>query len=269
MNKPLTPLANCPIKRTIDKRGRGRIGIRSSALSLDRYDSDKISNRYLDWYDPIFEPWVNKKLTLLELGVYKGGSLLLWRDYFPYGTIVGVDINLPKDFEPTDRIHLFEGSQTDPQFLSRVANGIAPDGFDIIIDDASHIGELTKIAFWHLFENHLKPDGLYAIEDWFTGYFDDWADGKSLDLETYLQPKSTPRLPWLKRVKRLPPKAPLRCHSHGMVGFVKQLIDEQGAGAATRRVLKGKPRRGSRFESMLITPGIVFIRKTGCPPRTG
>jgi spermidine synthase len=54
-----------------------------------------------------------------------------------------------------------------------VARKTAPEGFDIIIDDASHFGDLTKIAFWHLFDNHLKPSGLYVIEDWGTGYWSD------------------------------------------------------------------------------------------------
>lgn len=56
---------------------------------------------------------------------------------------------------------------------------MAPGGFDIIIDDSSHIGEFTKTAFWHLVDSHLKPGGIYAIEDWFTGYWDDWSDGKA------------------------------------------------------------------------------------------
>ena len=63
--------------------------------------------------------------------------------------------------------------------LSVVARKTAPEGFDIIIDDASHFGDLTKIAFWHLFDNHLKPSGLYVIEDWGTGYWRDWTDGKT------------------------------------------------------------------------------------------
>jgi hypothetical protein len=61
-----------------------------------------------------------------------------------------------------------------------VARKTAPEGFDIIIDDASHFGDLTKIAFWHLFDNHLKPSRLYVIEDWGTGYWSDWTDGKNL-----------------------------------------------------------------------------------------
>jgi len=235
--------------------------MRRFQLSLEQYDSDKITSRYLEQYDPVLEPWVEKKIVLLELGVYKGGSLLLWRDYFPLGTIVGIDINLPKNFQPAERIHVFEGSQADPRFLSRVANEIAPDGFDIIIDDASHIGELTKIAFWHLFENHLNPNGLYVIEDWGTGYWDDWPDGKTLDLETYFQPKLGHRSFWLKIARKLRLKTPLRCHSYGMVGFVKQLVDEQGAHDVTRKQWKGKSKRGSKFENMIITPSIVFIRK--------
>lgn len=250
--------------------------MRSSQLSLDIYDTDKIDSGYLEQYDPVLEPLVEKKLVLLELGVHNGGSLLLWRDYFPFGTIVGVDIRIPKNFQPTERIHLYKGSQADPQFLSRISNEIAPDGFDIIIDDASHIGKLSKIAFWHLFDNHLKPNGLYVIEDWGTGYWNDWPDGKTLNLEAYLRPaarhslfrlkitsifwaKITSRF-WLKIASRLL-KKPLRCHSYGMVGFIKQLIDEQGAPDVTRESCRGKPKRESRFDSIIVKPSIVFVRK--------
>jgi len=238
--------------------------MRSSQIPLAQYDSDKIANRYLERYDPILEPLIEKKIVLLELGVHKGGSLLLWRDYFPLGTIVGIDISLPKGFQPTERIHVFEGSQADPQFLSDVANETAPDGFDIIIDDASHIGELTKIAFWHLFDNHLKPGGLYVIEDWGTGYWDDWPDGKSLDLESYIQPrlKQSPFwLLWLRVARKMRLRTAMSCHSYGMVGFIKQLIDEQGAHDVTRKMLNGKPKRGSKFEDMIIMPSLVFIKK--------
>ena len=235
--------------------------MRSAELPLGVYDSDKIANHYLERYDPVLEPWLERKIVLLELGVHKGGSLLLWRDYFPLGTIVGIDINLPKEFKPTDRIHLYEGSQTDAKFISRVANEIAPDGFDIIIDDASHIGEFTKMAFWHLFDNHLKPKGLYVIEDWGTGYWGDWPDGKSFDLESYFQPHLALNRLWLKIASKLRLKTPMRCHSYGMVGFIKQLVDEQGAHDVTRKRLKGESKRGSKFESIVITPSIVFVRK--------
>lgn len=253
--------------------------MRSSELSLDKYDTDKISpNRFLEEeYDPIFEPYVQKKIALLELGVLNGDSLLLWRDYFPFGTIAGIDKKLPDGFDPGERIHIFEGSQADPQFLSQVANNVAPEGFDIIIDDASHIGELTKTAFWHLFDNHLKPNGLYVIEDWPTGYWSDWPDGKRLNLESYAQQKFKRSPFWLfllsVATEKLGLRFPMRSHCYGMVGFIKQLVDEQAALRVTSGspMSKGGPTRESKFKKIIITPGIVFIKKapqqTGMEPR--
>ena len=207
-------------------------------------------------YDPVLQPWVDKGIKLLEIGIRKGGSLHLWRDYFPFGIIAGIDLELPERFEPGERIQIFEGSQSDKRFLSEVANKIAPEGFDIIIDDASHIGELTKTTFWHLFDNHLKPGGLYSIEDWGTGYLDDFPDGK----------KFRPKTPILGRVRSLLPKrigrkmkVPFHCHSYGMVGFVKELVDEQGAADIAMGSKAGW--RKSKFKNILITPGIVIVAK--------
>lgn len=238
--------------------------MRSAELSLDRYDSDKVENRYFEYYDPMLEPWLDREITMLELGVRRGGSLLLWRDYFPRATIVGIDIALPKDFKPTERIQLYEGSQADTQFLTRVARETAPGGYDIIIDDASHVGSLTKVGFWHLFDNHLKPGGLFVIEDWGTGYWDDWPDGQRIDLDSYLRQPEYPIPLWkraLVRFTKRVPKAQMPCHAHGMVGFVKQLVDEQAAADVTRGLLQARRGRASRFESMTITPSIVFVKK--------
>jgi hypothetical protein len=231
--------------------------VRSKQLDLTRYDTDKIENRYLYWYDPVLEPFVDRDVKVLEMGVYKGGSILLWRDYFPKGIIAGVDLKLPAGLEGQDRIYTFQGSQADTSFLSWVANKIAPEGFDIIIDDASHFGALAKIAFWHLFEQHLKPSGLYVIEDWGTGYLDDWPDGKKF------RPRSHWRALCLTVLQKLRPnfKLPWHNHGYGMVGFVKELVDEQGATSLTRELLTQPGKRESKFESMLITPAIVFITK--------
>jgi hypothetical protein len=237
--------------------------MRSKQLRLDNYDTDKITHHYLEWYNPILEPWLDKEIKLLEIGIYKGGSLLLWRDYFPLGIIVGIDLKLPDDFVPGDRIQIFEGSQADGPFLSEVANHTAPEGFDIIIDDASHLGELTKTTFWHLFDNHLKPGGLYVIEDWGTGYWDDWPDGKGLNLSKPIVSRVRSVLPpWLS--SRM--KTPFPCHSYGMVGFIKELIDEQAAANISRRRWTGKASKASKFEHVLITPHIVFVKKADAQP---
>src|SRR5215467_334470 len=214
--------------------------MRSEELNLAAYDTDKIQHHYLEVYDPVLSRLTDKDVKFLEIGIFKGGSLELWRDYFPKGTIVGIDLKLPPDFVPGERIQLFKGSQADTQFLSQGAASTAPEGFDIIIEDASHIGELSKTTFWHLFHHHLKPGGLYAVEDWGTGYFDDFPDGKKFDPK----PSSLDPFP---------------CHSHGMVGFVKELVDEQGAGSVT--LGRNEEFRLSKFQSLLVTPGVVFVTK--------
>jgi len=201
--------------------------MRSSDLTLSQYNTDKIENHYLEIYDQIFEPLIENRIILLEIGVNKGGSLLLWRDYFPYGRIVGIDISLPQNLKPMERVKVFKGSQTDRQFLSDVAMKTAPGGYDIIIDDASHIGKFTKISFWHLFDNHLKPGGIYVIEDWGTGYWDDWPDGKSINFTKTLKSVDTKIFSapvFQKILKIMKIKTPIHCHSYGMVGFIKELV---------------------------------------------
>ena len=52
---------------------------------------------------------------------------------------------------------------------------------------------------------------------------------------------------------------PFPCHSHGMVGFVKELVDEQGAGSITFG--RNEQFRQSKFESLLVTQGVIFVTK--------
>ena len=228
------------------------------------YDSDKV-NSYLQKYEEFLNPIKEDEIKLLELGVYKGGSLQLWADFFPnHKHIVGIDIKLPKDFPPPQykKISVFEGNQTDLQFLSNVAENSTENGlFDVIIDDASHFGELTKASFWHLFENHLNAGGIYIIEDWGTGYWNNYPDGKSLNLRKYHQQSfctSTFYLKYQKILNLIGIKIPMKSHCYGMVGFIKQLIDEQGAIDVT---VGTKEFRESKFEKMIIMSSIVFIIK--------
>src|SRR6476646_10495451 len=97
--------------------------MRSKRLILQSYDTDKIANAALAWYDPIFQHLVDQNVKLLEIGVHKGGSLLLWRDYFPKGIIVGIDLNSPPSkLSSEERIQVFRGRQDDTAFLTAVAN---------------------------------------------------------------------------------------------------------------------------------------------------
>jgi hypothetical protein len=123
---------------------------------------------YLEVYDERFGPLRDQPITLLELGVAKGKSMEMWRDCFPKATIVGLDL-LPEWESTEERVRIYRGRQDDLALLDRIAVECAPQGFDIIVDDAAHIGQLAKASFWHLFMHHLKRGAFYAREDWGTG----------------------------------------------------------------------------------------------------
>jgi hypothetical protein len=107
---------------------------------------------------------------ILELGVLRGASLLLWKDAFPEAHIYGVDIKLRNDylFDKADpRITFLHGSQQDQGFLNKSVKPCGP--FDIIIDDASHRGE-KMIESFQLLWRSLSPGGWYVLEDLYGHY---------------------------------------------------------------------------------------------------
>jgi SAM-dependent methyltransferase len=251
-------------------------------LIAEGYETDK--GNYLKIYYEYFHLLTQSKICLLELGVKKGGSLLMWRDFFKKGTIVGLDIN-PVDLKDSaDRIHIYTGLQQDEKLLNKIRNETAENGFDIIIDDASHIGELTSLSFKYLFDNHLKPGGIYVIEDWRTGYWGKWPDGKrycfkrhdslivlknfidswiSKATDTVNESKNRIFLKKiLMRIRYIVGQKRLKSHDYGMVGFVKQLVDELGMDMITNSARGSQvPFRKSKFLKMDIYPGLVFVIK--------
>lgn len=189
---------------------------------------------------------------------------------------MGLDVKPVELDDPTGRILLYRGRQEDPQLLELIARQTAPEGFDIVIDDCSHIGELARASFWRLFDHHLKPGELYAIEDWGTGYWDSWPDDQRYAVPALPAPSAASLrfrallARGLKRLlKRLPP-APagglggtrFPSHEYGMVGFIKQLVDECGMGDVTSPGWGLSPYRASKFKQMHISHGLVIIVKT-------
>jgi SAM-dependent methyltransferase len=243
-------------------------------LSSAGYDTDKFPP-YLRVYEELFAPLLERDIRLLEIGVKKGGSLLLWRDYFPRGRIVGLDVEPVEVPDPTGRIVVFQGLQQDTRLLADIGGKMAPAGFDVIIDDGSHIGEYTRTSFWFLFPRHLKPGGLYVIEDWGTGYWNSWADGLRFGGRTD-PPGSAPREASVhetrlgayvrKALGKLSPAMLARDrgtggHTAGMVGFIKELVDECAMADITHPTLGTPPFRASQLERLQVTPGQVVVVK--------
>lgn len=240
--------------------------MRASLVELARstpYGTDK-SDAYLDSYEELLARVRDDEVRVLELGIHRGGSLRLWRDYFPRGVIAGLDLKVPV-LEDPERIRMFEGRQDDAALLARIRADVAPDGFDVIIDDCSHVGELTARSFGHLFAKHLKPGGIYAIEDWGTGYWGWWPDGTSyhpggdrgtMGLRTRLRGRAG------RIADRVLGPVPLRSHQSGMVGFVKQLVDECGRPDFERANEGSGQGAASSIARLIVRTGLVIVVKT-------
>jgi hypothetical protein len=164
---------------------RTAIGRDLKALALVNNTDKWGSHWYAQHYERHFGPWRRRPVTLLEIGIggYKdpragGGSLRMWRTYFPHGRIYGLDIH---DKRPHDerRITTFRGSQTDEQFLSAVLAKTGPP--DIVIDDGSHENAHVLQTFRFLFPR-MADEGIYVVEDTQTSYWES-AGGSSTDLD--------------------------------------------------------------------------------------
>lgn len=114
---------------------------------------------YIEVYEQLFAPYRDKKLTMVEVGVYKGGSIYMWQNYFTNGTIIGIDI------DPSCKVYDNPKGPTvilDDATKKEVFDKIGP--IDIIIDDGSHKLEDAINTFNVAFPK-LNSGGLYIIED--------------------------------------------------------------------------------------------------------
>lgn len=139
-----------------------------------------VSHKWIHYfyvYDRLFSEYRkgNKSLTIMEIGVDRGGSLEIWKKYFPGGSkIHGVDIN-PKcgEIKFSENIFFHLGSASDRGFMEKEFNDIE---FDIIIDDGSHICSDVIETFNIMFPK-LINGGLYVVEDMHTSYWKNWGGG--------------------------------------------------------------------------------------------
>lgn len=121
---------------------------------------------FLEKYEETFEPIRREKLKILEIGVggYKnpekgGGSLRMWAEYFENSHIIGVDVN-NKNLDLPSNVTFQKGSQVDLGFLDRIVSEYGP--FDIVIDDAAHVTNMTVKTIEALWEHTVM---YYIVED--------------------------------------------------------------------------------------------------------
>lgn len=119
------------------------------------------THSYVDVYEKLLAPYRNR-CDLLEVGIAQGMGLKLFGDYFSINsTITGLDLSLTFDTNEFDsRFKFITGDATNPEILEKLDGKM----FDVIIDDASHM-QADQVATFKLLKNHVKPGGLYVIED--------------------------------------------------------------------------------------------------------
>jgi cephalosporin hydroxylase len=130
---------------------------------------------YFKIYDTHFQRFRGNSPSVLEIGIRKGGSLQIWREYFGAGSrVIGVDIDPECRALEEDGFEVFIGDQGDPAFLLDIVEQVGP--FDIVIDDGSHRMDDLRTSFATLFPI-LKSGGLYMVEDAHTCYMADFDGG--------------------------------------------------------------------------------------------
>jgi hypothetical protein len=133
---------------------------------------------YFDIYHRHLAPYRGRQLTVVEFGVYHGGSLRMWRKYFGRrARIVGVDID-PRCAGLAERgTEVVIGDQEDREFLGRLRERLGP--IDVVIDDGGH--EMAQqIATFEEFWPAVRDGGLYIVEDLHTSYWEEFGGGWGL-----------------------------------------------------------------------------------------
>jgi hypothetical protein len=116
-------------------------------------------HHYLELYDRHLGRFRGRAVRILELGIFSGGSLQIWKSYFGEHALVhGIDIDPACAQFAEERVVPHIGNQADVGFLEQVVARMG--GVDVIIDDASHRGRDQIISFEALYPL-LEPNGLY------------------------------------------------------------------------------------------------------------
>jgi len=135
---------------------------------------------YAHHYELFYSKWLKgyrdvKNLKLLEIGTFRGDSLLVWAKYFKSASIIGVTYGTKKDFLSSKKtifekmnIKVIWGDQSKMETLKILCS---EGPFEIIIDDATHVPEHQIFTFANMWKNCLKEGGIYVIEDLFTSYW--------------------------------------------------------------------------------------------------
>lgn len=131
-----------------------------------KYKTDKADPHYFTaFYDRHFKSLREQVTNVLEIGVYEGGSLRMWQDYFANASIFGIDVREDYLFDD-ERIKTFLVGQED---YGKIHETFTDVKFDIIVDDGNHLPHAQVDTFLNI-KDMVKSGGFYVVEDLHTSY---------------------------------------------------------------------------------------------------
>lgn len=136
---------------------------------IDKYFGGIYGHNYEPFYDMILRNKRDEYKNILEIGVATGGSLKMWKEYFPNSYIYGWDI-IDESHLIDDRIKTFmidQGKEEQINIFFKYNNV----EFDFVIDDGSHMPNDQIISLFNIFQK-LKSGGIYIVEDMWHDVFD-------------------------------------------------------------------------------------------------
>ena len=139
---------------------------------------------YFPIYHRHLERYRGTPVSVLEIGVYRGGGLDMWQRYFgPSATVVGLDVDEAAVRAVQGRFVVELGDQEDPDVLLRINEEYGP--FDIIIDDGGHTMRQQIVTAETLFPV-VNEGGIFITEDCHTSYWDHYGGGLRRE-ETFIE----------------------------------------------------------------------------------
>lgn len=130
---------------------------------------------YFDIYDRHFSPYRNKPITVVEFGVFHGGSMQMWKHYFgKKARIIGIDINPACKQLEEKQVEIYIGDQEDRKFLRELRKKVGP--IDVLIEDGGHGMQQQIVTFEEMFPA-IKDGGVYLVEDLHTSYWEEYGGG--------------------------------------------------------------------------------------------
>ena len=169
------------MKRLYERVGLGQAARQSSGLLYEAFLKSSRGDlhkwhHYFDIYERHLARYRGRAFRFLEIGVFRGGSLRLWRDYFgPEARIVGLDRDPSCARFDGEFGHVRIGDQADAGFLRAVLDEFGP--FDAVLDDGGHTAQQQIVSFEVLYPE-LAADGVYLCEDTHTSYWKSFQDSQ-------------------------------------------------------------------------------------------